>query len=219
MISTSLMKEGGISFGDFAVLAGSWSPGNLIVQDTITVGNTVSILATHDAVSIGTGALIVSGGVSVAASMQIGGLLRVTASTASTNPETGALVVTGGVGIQGDLNVRGAINLGGMFLDKVTTVTLQADQRTPSDPIPGTGTYGCFVISVKHDRPEGGATAIFMASGGVTKHGSVFRATSTPGPLNETLTMIYADEPRLMWLTPPSDPVGEYTFAVRVSRL
>ena len=57
-------------------------------------------------------ALIISGGVGIAKSLNVDGNISITTTTNSTSSTTGALVVTGGVGIVEDLNIGASVGFG-----------------------------------------------------------------------------------------------------------
>jgi hypothetical protein len=70
-----------------------------LLTGTLTVNNTATLLGTTESTSIGTGAVVVSGGVGIAKNLYVGGIVDITATTQSTSNSTGALIVDGGVGI------------------------------------------------------------------------------------------------------------------------
>ena len=70
-----------------------------LLTGTLTVNNTATLLGTTESTSIGTGAVVASGGVGIAKNLYVGGIVDITSTTQSTSTSTGALIVDGGVGI------------------------------------------------------------------------------------------------------------------------
>jgi enhancing lycopene biosynthesis protein 2 len=67
----------------------------------------ITTFATIDSTSVGTGALIVKGGVGIAKNAQIGGITTITDATDSTAIGNGALIVAGGLSIAKNSNIAG----------------------------------------------------------------------------------------------------------------
>jgi hypothetical protein len=135
----AVVISGGLGLGATFRTAGSiYSGGNLTLTgsaSTATFPGVVSLTNTSDTASLGTGAFVVSSGISVAQSAFFGknvtvsgattflgttafssdissaGNVAIAASTPSTDPSTGALVVTGGFGISGTTNSSGIVIL------------------------------------------------------------------------------------------------------------
>ena len=76
---------------------------------TTTVTNTLVISTTTNSTSTDTGALIVSGGLSVAKDITVGGNLRILGNTSSTSTDTGAVTVVGGLGVGSTATIGGRL--------------------------------------------------------------------------------------------------------------
>ncbi len=85
----------------------------LEVDSYVDVGNYLIVRSTEDSPSIGTGALVVKGGVGIEKSLRVGNLVSIGSQIESTNTSTGALVVEGGVGIGKNLNVEDNVIISG----------------------------------------------------------------------------------------------------------
>ena len=100
------------------------------------VGNTrVTIADQGAAVSTSSGALRVSGGMSVSQNLITGGVVEVTDGTESTDESTGALVVVGGVGIGGECYIGGGLQVAGDFTVAGQFTTTGSDSLTINDPV------------------------------------------------------------------------------------
>jgi hypothetical protein len=88
----------------------------------------VKIATTTASTSTTTGALIISGGVGIAADSTIGGILSITNTTASTNSTTGALKISGGLGVAGAINIGSTLGVTGAISGSNTiTTTVSGD--------------------------------------------------------------------------------------------
>jgi hypothetical protein len=89
---------------------------SLIDQFQIASSGTVSVFSTIDSTSIGSGALIVSGGVAVQKSLFVGNTITIQGTTNSVSVGTGSLVLS-----NGGLSVASNIYLGGNLVNSCTT--------------------------------------------------------------------------------------------------
>jgi hypothetical protein len=85
----------------------------LEVDSYVDVGDYLIVRSTEDSPNIGTGALVVKGGVGIEKSLSVGSSVSIGSPIESTNASNGALVVEGGVGIGKNLNVGDNVIIGG----------------------------------------------------------------------------------------------------------
>jgi len=86
--------------------------GLINASGTASIAGITTITNATASTTIGTGALVISGGIGVGAASNIGGILRVSNTTGSSSTTTGALVVSGGCGIGGSVNIGNGLNVG-----------------------------------------------------------------------------------------------------------
>jgi hypothetical protein len=84
----------------------------LEVDSYVDVGDYLIVRSTEDSSGIGTGALVVEGGVGIKKSLSIGSSVSIGSSTDSISKDTGALVVEGGVGVEKSLSVGSSVFIG-----------------------------------------------------------------------------------------------------------
>jgi len=128
-----------------------------------------------------------------------------------------------GTTVEGILHKSGAISgvtsLNGNSMPVTGTVSLVDNDVTSNVQLPGTQTYGSYLVLVS-DVNNGGSAATFLITGSVARGGSVFRATATAGSSNEHLTIswVQGDYPRLRWMNLPSGASGAtYNYRVKVT--
>lgn len=126
-----------------------------------------------------------------------------------------------GTTVEGVLIKNGALSgvntINGTSVNVTSTVQLIDNDSNATVSIPGTTTYGAYLILVM-DTVNTGSSAAFMITGSASRGGSVFRATSTVGANNEHLTITWAigEVPHLKWMNLPSNGTGaNYSFLVR----
>lgn len=112
--------------------------------------------------------------------------------------------------------VSGVTSLNGGTVPVTGTVTIVDNDPTSTAAIPGTQTFGSYLVLVS-DVNNSGSAATFLITGSVARGGSVFRATATPGSNNEhlTITWVQGDYPRLKFMAAPSNATGA-TYSYRV---
>lgn len=86
---------------DVAVISGT----------NVTISTQAFVTNTTQASSVGTAAVVLSGGLGVAKNAYVGGNVFVTSTVESTNIGSGALIVSGGAGINSNLNIGGNVNV------------------------------------------------------------------------------------------------------------
>lgn len=104
----------------------------------------VSITTTTDSTTIGTGGLVLSGGLGVAKAITVGGAVVLNTTTNATTTQTGALIVGGGIGVGKDVYIGGTLNAPGTYHTEVSrssdiSVSTSSDvviqfNKTNSDP-------------------------------------------------------------------------------------
>jgi hypothetical protein len=131
----ALVVVGGVGIGGELNVNNTVTTGALNVNTTVTTGGVVSINNTDESTTIGTGALVVAGGVSIAKDLRIAddlfvtddvridGDILVSDTTESTSITTGAITTLGGAGISKNLYVGGKGEFG---------VTLNVRDSSPS---------------------------------------------------------------------------------------
>ncbi len=85
----------------------------LEVDSYVDVGDYLIVRSTEDSSGIGTGALVVEGGVGIKKSLSVGSSVFISGTYSSVDKDSGALVVEGGVGIEENLNVGNDFYLSG----------------------------------------------------------------------------------------------------------
>jgi len=85
--------------------------GNLFLTNDASFNSNLVVGSSLDSTSVGTGALIISGGTSIGGNTFIGGNLNVKKGTESTSTSTGTLIVTGGMGITGNIFMGGNLTI------------------------------------------------------------------------------------------------------------
>lgn len=170
--------------GAFRVDTGAGINGNLYVGGVINgatsitgtslVGQTLSLNATTDSTSIGTGNLITLGGISVAKNISTD-TLKTYNATNSTSTSTGAIVITGtgGLGVAGNAYIGGVMNSATITSGAVTCASVNS-----SGAITGTTVTGSTLVSSGNVNITGTMTAANAAVAG----------TSTLGTINATTT-------------------------------
>ena len=146
----------------------------------VTLVQPTTVSDTTQATSVGSGALIVSGGVGVSKNAYVGGNVVVSAIYESTSIASGALIVSGGAGINSNLNVGGNVNVTN---DAVMSSNLTVNGTTQST---STGSGALVVgggVGIAKDAYVGGNVVI---SGNLTVNGT----TTT---INSNITTI--DDP------------------------
>lgn len=128
-----------------------------------------------------------------------------------------------GTTMEGILHKAGAMSgvtsMNGNSMPVTGTVTLVDNDPTSTAAIPGTQTFGSYLILVS-DVNNAGSAATFLITGSVARGGSVFRATATAGANNEHLTITWTqgDYPRLKFMSAPSNATGAtYSFKVKMT--
>ena len=127
-----------------------------------------------------------------------------------------------GTTLEGILHKAGAVSgitsMNGNSMNVTGTVTLVDNDPTSTAIIPGTQTFGSYLILVS-DVNNSGSAASFLITGSVARGGSVFRATATAGANNEHLTVAWAqgDYPRLKFMQAPTNGTGQvYSYKVKM---
>ena len=115
-LSGNLFVGGDVSFNNRLTGNGDVSLNQrLFVGGDVSFGGNLVVHKTTASTSVGTGALVVAGGVGVAGNVYTGGVINTTLATASTSVSTGALTLTGtnaGIGVAGNVYTGGAVNVG-----------------------------------------------------------------------------------------------------------
>jgi hypothetical protein len=134
----------------------------------------VSIGHTTASTGFSSGALVVTGGVGVGASVNIAGNTSISSSTASTSTSTGALVVTGGVGIGASLNIAGNTIISSSIAS--TTATTGALVVTGGVGIGGTLNVGGNIRAGTNTFSKAGLSAgdVLLDNGTVDTPGLLF---------------------------------------------
>jgi hypothetical protein len=148
-----------------------------------------------------------------AGSMSLNGSLAVDTITEFT---TNAGTTVGGVNIKSGA-LTGVTTINGTNVETTSAVALIDNDSNATVTIPGTTTFGAYVILVM-DQTNTGSAAAFLITGSASRGGSVFRATSTTGANNEHLTITWAigENPKLKWMALPNNGTGaNYHFNVR----
>jgi hypothetical protein len=99
---------------------------------------TVTSSSTTDATAIGTGAVVLQGGLSVAKQVRSAGDVVISSTTVASSDTTGALRVAGGASVIGDLRVRGTIY--GTIIGSVSVAAIDNTPIGQSTPAAGSFT-------------------------------------------------------------------------------
>jgi hypothetical protein len=99
---------------------------------------TITSSSTTDATAIGTGAVVLQGGLSVAKQVRSAGDVVISSTTVASSDTTGALRVAGGASVIGDLRVRGTIY--GTIIGSVSVAAIDNTPIGQSTPAAGSFT-------------------------------------------------------------------------------
>lgn len=114
--------------------------------------------------------------------------------------------------------VTGLASVNGSVVDVTGTVTLIDNDMTGTAILPGSKTFGSYMVLVS-DINNTGASATFMISGSTSRGGSVMRTTTTGGANGEHLTIswLMGDYPRLRYMNYATNGTGAtYTYKVKL---
>ena len=131
----ALIVTGGVGVGGALEVAGNVSVlGSLTVSGSLGF-TTLTLTGTTDSTSVGSGTLVVDGGVGIAKSVYIGGIVNITNTTGTSSPTTGALIVGGGVGVEGNVNAGGFVGQNMTITNTASISSLIVNGATSSGPV------------------------------------------------------------------------------------
>ena len=155
----AVVVKGGVGISKTVNIGGNLNiTGNTFFNKNVDISGIEMIVNTTDSGSVGSGALVVSGGVGISKTMNIGGNLNVTGNsffnknvnisgietiintTDSNGVSNGALIVSGGVGISKTVNIGGGLNItGDSSMGNVTVYGIETVSNTTDSTGVGNG--------------------------------------------------------------------------------